>query len=415
MTPADHDSTPAPAADDAANAREYRLIQAQLRRGGLTLAMPLPLEQAYCRYHDNQAAASLRSAIGWAFALYLLLGGAVLLVLRPSEMSIWPLTNLVFLVLIAIGWLISRRPWMKRYYQLALPALASCATFYAVIHPSLIPDPSVQALVHQGTVYAVVLIYLGLNLRFRYAVIAGTVIGLFAYPLIYFLQLPLDWDTSIVTYIGAGGLGALLCYRDEQRKRKLFLQARLLELDNERIHQLAEELERLSFLDGLTGLANRRYFDRTFERAWRTGMREQKPLSVVMLDVDFFKRYNDFYGHQQGDFCLQEIARALSFVSARPQDLVARYGGEEIVLLFAQTDNLAARHLAERIMNKVRSLQLPHETSDCAEVVTVSAGIATAVPAPDISREQLLQSADEALYKAKHQGRNRWFSDDKLL
>src|SRR5690606_17161359 len=100
MTPADHDSTPAPAADDAANAREYRLIQAQLRRGGLTLAMPLPLEQAYCRYHDHQAAASLRSAIGWAFALYLLLGGAVLLVLRPSEMSIWPLTNLVFLVLI---------------------------------------------------------------------------------------------------------------------------------------------------------------------------------------------------------------------------------------------------------------------------------------------------------------------------
>lgn len=415
MTPTEQDSVPASTPGDAANAREYRLIQAQLRRRGVALSLPATLESAYCRYHDQQAVTSLRSAIGWAFVLYLVLGGAVLVVMRPDEMNIWPLTNLVFLVLIAIAWLISRQRWLERYYQQGIGVLAASAIFYAVLHPALIAEHTMQSLVHQGTVYAVVLIYLGLNLRFRYALVAGTLVGLLAYPLIYVLQLPLDWHTSIVTYIGAGVLGALLCYRDEKRKRTMFLQARLLELDNERIHQLADELERLSFLDGLTGLANRRYFDRTFDRAWRSGMREQKPLSLIMLDVDFFKRYNDHYGHQQGDFCLQEIARSLSFVSARPTDLAARYGGEEFVLLFPQTDNLAARHLAERIINKVRDLQMPHETSDCASVVTVSAGIATVIPGPDVDREALMQAADQALYSAKAQGRNRWVSAEKLL
>lgn len=415
MTPTEQDSVPASTPGDAANAREYRLIQAQLRRRGVALSLPATLESAYCRYHDHQAVTSLRSAIGWAFVLYLVLGGAVLVVMRPDEMNIWPLTNLVFLVLIAVAWLISRQRWLERYYQQGIGVLAASAIFYAVLHPALIAEHTMQSLVHQGTVYAVVLIYLGLNLRFRYALVAGTLVGLLAYPLIYVLQLPLDWHTSIVTYIGAGVLGALLCYRDEKRKRTMFLQARLLELDNERIHQLADELERLSFLDGLTGLANRRYFDRTFDRAWRSGMREQKPLSLIMLDVDFFKRYNDHYGHQQGDFCLQEIARSLSFVSARPTDLAARYGGEEFVLLFPQTDNLAARHLAERIINKVRDLQMPHETSDCASVVTVSAGIATVIPGPDVDREALMQAADQALYSAKAQGRNRWVSAEKLL
>lgn len=415
MTPTEQDSVPASTPGDAANAREYRLIQAQLRRRGVALSLPATLESAYCRYHDQQAVTSLRSAIGWAFVLYLVLGGAVLVVMRPDEMNIWPLTNLVFLVLIAVAWLISRQRWLERYYQQGIGVLAASAIFYAVLHPALIAEHTMQSLVHQGTVYAVVLIYLGLNLRFRYALVAGTLVGLLAYPLIYFLQLPLDWHTSIVTYVGAGVLGALLCYRDEKRKRTMFLQARLLELDNERIHQLADELERLSFLDGLTGLANRRYFDRTFDRAWRAGMREQKPLSLIMLDVDFFKRYNDQYGHQQGDFCLQEIARSLSFVSARPTDLAARYGGEEFVLLFPQTDNLAARHLAERIINKVRDLQMPHETSDCADVVTVSAGIATVIPGPDVDREALMQAADQALYSAKAQGRNRWVSAEKLL
>ena len=152
-----------------------------------------------------------------------------------------------------------------------------------------------------------------------------------------------------------------------------------------------------------------------FDKAWRTGSREMHPLSLVMLDVDFFKRYNDHYGHQHGDQCLQEIARAISFVTARPQDLAARYGGEEFVLLFPRTDNLAARHLTSRILEKVRAMEIPHAVSDCADFVTVSAGIATVMPSPDLDMHALLSAADKALYRAKEQGRDRWVSSETLL
>src|SRR5690606_11358927 len=121
----------------------------------------------------------------------------------------------------------------------------------------------------------------------------------------------------------------VLRYRDERHLRREHLHARLLVLDNERIQALANQLERLSFLDGLTGLANRRYFDSSLDKAWRSCQRDNLPLTVIMLDVDFFKPYNDFYGHQRGDQVLRDLAQTISAQAVRPQDMVARYGGEE--------------------------------------------------------------------------------------
>lgn len=394
---------------------EYREIETRLERRGLWLSLPEPLESRYCHAHDMAAAKALAVSLNWALGLYLILGVALLLSQSSPQADGWYLSYAFFLALILAGRVLSRSPLIFRHYQPVTCALASAATFFAVLQPSLVEDAEMRSLAHQGTAFVVVLVYLGLHLRFWYAVVAGTLAGTLAFALIALLDLHGEWRFSVATLYGAGALAALLRFRGEQRDRKAFLQARLLEVDNDRIQQLADELERLSFLDGLTGLANRRYFDRMFDKAWRNGMRDMHPVSLIMLDVDFFKRYNDHYGHQQGDHCLKEVARAISLVTARPMDLAARWGGEEFMLLFPRTDNLAARHLADRLLQKVHAMQMPHEISDCSEYVSVSAGIATVIPSPALSREDLLAAADRALYQAKHQGRNRWVSVDDLV
>ncbi len=167
------------------------------------------------------------------------------------------------------------------------------------------------------------------------------------------------------------------------------------------------ELSRLARIDGLTGLPNRRTFDETFDREWAMSRRRKDSLSLLMVDVDQFKLYNDTFGHGQGDVCLREIANAMAKSVRRPADLPARYGGEEFVLLLPETDEAGALDVGERVLKKVEGLQIPHADQAIYPVVTVSVGIATRKPEGDISKRLLFKRADEALYDAKEQGRNR--------
>lgn len=144
------------------------------------------------------------------------------------------------------------------------------------------------------------------------------------------------------------------------------------------------------------------------EKHWRSCLRDSRPLTLVMLDVDFFKNYNDHYGHQEGDHCLRVVAQTLSRQAARPQDLAARYGGEEFALVFPDADSKAAEQLVTRILEAVRELRLPHAVSEAADVVTLSAGVATMVPTVHATVEDLVEAADRALYEAKKAGRNCW-------
>jgi len=178
-------------------------------------------------------------------------------------------------------------------------------------------------------------------------------------------------------------------------------------LAERKLDSLNKELEELSYLDGLTGIANRRRFDQTFEIEWRRCQRNQQPLSLMMIDIDLFKQYNDFYGHQQGDNCLISVAKALQSVSKRASDLLARYGGEEFILLLPETSATETTALAKKYLNKVIALQLPHESSTAANIVTISIGISTIIPSTDGQPASLISAADKLLYKAKKSGRNR--------
>jgi len=175
----------------------------------------------------------------------------------------------------------------------------------------------------------------------------------------------------------------------------------------EALQQANMELQRLASIDGLTQIANRRRFDEVLKLEWRRLQREKLPLSLIMIDIDYFKIYNDTYGHQQGDNCLQSVARSISQQSKRPADLVARYGGEEFVVILPNTDIEGATHLAEQIRKQVQLLNMPHKNSPVMPIVTISLGVSTIVPVPDYSPEQLLAGADQGLYQAKETGRNR--------
>lgn len=165
------------------------------------------------------------------------------------------------------------------------------------------------------------------------------------------------------------------------------------------------ELERLSERDGLTGIANRRYFDKAFELAWRHAVRTGDPLSVAMIDVDHFKEYNDHYGHGAGDEALRQVAQALARGAGRPYDVAARYGGEEFVLLLPGLSELEP--LLEKLRQAVMELNLPHARSRSAEVVTISCGGVVAFVSQTDKPAGLLGWADKLLYRAKQQGRNR--------
>lgn len=168
-----------------------------------------------------------------------------------------------------------------------------------------------------------------------------------------------------------------------------------------------EELQRLATLDGLTQVANRRAFDHYLQREWQHLLRDQRPLGLILCDVDYFKRYNDHYGHQGGDTCLQTVAQAIQASVKRSTDLVARYGGEEFAIILPNTTIEGAFQIAETIRLNIAYLKLPHAQSDVSECVSLSLGVTAIVPTQSLTPEQLIQQADEALYAAKQQGRNR--------
>jgi diguanylate cyclase (GGDEF)-like protein len=169
---------------------------------------------------------------------------------------------------------------------------------------------------------------------------------------------------------------------------------------------LLRQLDQLAKQDPLTGVANRRHFNIELDRALAHSQESGAPLSLILIDVDYFKCFNDHYGHQVGDMCLKEVAQALNRAVRTPSDLVARYGGEEFVLLLPNTDRQTASSVAKRLQDGLASLQLEHLASDVAPWVTVSQGIATLLPGESAS--QLLERADQALYRAKESGRNQF-------
>lgn len=200
------------------------------------------------------------------------------------------------------------------------------------------------------------------------------------------------------------------------RERTHALESRNAELNQLRfaLEAANQRLKRLVAVDGLTGISNRRHFDRALDRELRRARRESLPLSLVFLDLDEFKRFNDTYGHARGDEVLRLVARTLDETFRRGGDLVARYGGEEFAVVLPGLDGRRAELYAERLRRRIWRLAIPYEASNVADRVTISGGVATVPPGYIATADELLSAADKALYRAKCQGRNRIASGNLL-
>ena len=177
--------------------------------------------------------------------------------------------------------------------------------------------------------------------------------------------------------------------------------------EKERAESMAEDMFQLSTTDGLTGIENRRMFDGAIQSEWSRAKRYKKPISLILCDIDFFKRFNDHYGHQAGDKCLQNIATVLKEHARRGGDIAARYGGEEFAVIMPDTDEDNAEQLATQMHDAISKLKIPHEASKISDIVTVSFGVASVVPERGQLPDKLIKYADIALYKAKTLGRNQ--------
>lgn len=210
----------------------------------------------------------------------------------------------------------------------------------------------------------------------------------------------------------------ILAQELEERKK---IQMRLEATNNQLIQEVTQrkkiqtqlekankELEVLATIDGLTKIANRRRFDEYIIQEWNRLKREKQPLSLIMIDVDYFKLYNDTYGHLLGDECLKKIAQAINKIVKRPADLFTRYGGEEFALILPNTPSCGAVNIAKNIFAMIESLKIMHERSFCSKYVTLSLGITTMIPDNKLSFSVLVNKADKALFQAKKEGRNRF-------
>ncbi|NEP60436.1 MAG: diguanylate cyclase [Symploca sp. SIO2G7] len=198
---------------------------------------------------------------------------------------------------------------------------------------------------------------------------------------------------------------------DQHAHAKILVEELAIALDHsllyETVKQDNNDLKSLALTDSLTGLANRRQFDDYFDTEWQRLAREQQPLTLILCDIDYFKRYNDYYGHPTGDICLTTVSKVLTQCIRRPADLVARYGGEEFAVILPNTDTEGGHSVALTIRNQLLDAAVPHATSGVSSKVTLTMGIASIVPKHQLESQKLIQAADLALYHAKQQGRDR--------
>ena len=192
-------------------------------------------------------------------------------------------------------------------------------------------------------------------------------------------------------------------YLAQQQRDRAYDALRKMKVELERKNA---ELEALSCRDGLTGILNRRGFDDYLSKEWLRAIREVRELGLLLVDIDFFKTYNDNYGHQGGDECLRRVAYALGAALKRPSDVVARYGGEEFGVILPDTSVIGGAKIAEALRRGVEDMNIPHGHSQVTDHVTISVGVASLKPTPNQTPEELIELADKALYQAKHSGRN---------
>ncbi|THV19948.1 GGDEF domain-containing protein [Acinetobacter baumannii] len=369
---------------------------------------PKQLETIYRFQYQNGAAYEFRYRAPIILILYLFLSFGIYQVLPTEQVLSWLSYYSWVGIIVLIAWILSFIKKLNQWFDYYVGIGSSAAVAITFILINVLENGQDNVLFHAAMMYAIVIIYGAVGMRFYTAIIAGWIGGLIGILVSTYLNGDIDWTFLNRTYTFSSFLGMTLAYATDRQHRENYLQNCMIELNRIELMQQAQQLSLLSQQDALTGLANRRYLDETLDNEWRRALRHETPLTIMMVDIDFFKPYNDSLGHLKGDQCLKDIATAISSIAARSGDLVARYGGEEFLLLFPMTNAQQAKIQAERLMNAIKKIAIVHPCSSVSPYVTISVGVATTIPRLNDSISAFVSRADHALYQAKTNGRNQY-------
>ncbi|MGQ1127673.1 GGDEF domain-containing protein [Acinetobacter baumannii] len=369
---------------------------------------PKQLETIYRFQYQNGAAYEFRYRAPIILILYLFLSFGIYQVLPTEQVLSWLSYYSWVGIIVLIAWILSFIKKLNQWFDYYVGIGSSAAVAITFILINVLENGQDNVLFHAAMMYAIVIIYGAVGMRFYTAIIAGWVGGLIGILVSTYLNGDIDWTFLNRTYTFSSFLGMTLAYATDRQHRENYLQNCMIELNRIELMQQAQQLSLLSQQDALTGLANRRYLDETLDNEWRRALRHETPLTIMMVDIDFFKPYNDSLGHLKGDQCLKDIATAISSIAARSGDLVARYGGEEFLLLFPMTNAQQAKIQAERLMNAIKKIAIVHPCSSVSPYVTISVGVTTTIPRLNDSISAFVSRADHALYQAKTNGRNQY-------
>lgn len=393
----------APGIETIAKAKET------LQRGGrLSLRFPAGLESAFNEYYFTNTLKHVRVALLTGLFLYLVFGLVDLRLLPTDRSHMWFIRYAVVCPMITTGLAFTYASSFRRFMQPVIFLMMLVASLGIVAMVYFDPTPE-KNYYYSGLLLLIMGAFTFLSMRIRYA-ISWALTTILVYEAVAIFGNPTEVNTLLqnsFNIIATIIIGAFSNYLMENLLRRDFLNSLLLESENRQLQETSRELRRLSISDALTGLGNRRHFEYMLDQEWMRAMRAETPVSLILFDIDFFKNYNDNYGHQAGDDCLRLVAEELKGLARRPGDTAARYGGEEFVLVLPGTGLAQAASIAETCRTCVESLKIPHKHSQVSGVVTLSAGVATMIPDDGTSRRALLEAADTALYQAKRQGRNR--------
>jgi diguanylate cyclase (GGDEF)-like protein len=366
----------------------------QLREGFPWLTFHPDLEKEFRNTHFDENIAHTRVNLCLAIVITIAFSAMEAMVLGPTINRIPSMIHmLVIIPTLLVGLAAS---FSARRHQIYPPLAVAASTILGlgVTAIQMLATLGGTSILFPCLMLTIIFIYFMGGLVFYHA-LAANVIVMFVYLAVgTALELPgREFAYDALALIAANLFGASIVYMHEKTSRMRFLEACLLR----------EMVAR----DGLTGIQNRRMFDQHIQRVWQQAVREEERVAVLLVDIDCFKDYNDRYGHQAGDECLRAVAVSLSQCARRPLDFVARYGGEEFAIVLYEASREYVAEVLTRIQRSIAELNIPHDASRVASRLTVSIGAAFILPTSTRTHEGLIQLADEALYGAKEQGRNR--------
>ena len=376
------------------------------------LYFPKPLENIYQQQYRRGAAHELRFRFIITLLINLFLNLGIYQTL-PKELIVPYFSYYIWISVIILAlWSLTFFQYFNRWFDLYVGIGSLAAVFITFLTITQLEGGQSYILLHAAMMYAIVIIYCFLGLRFYTATAVCWLGGLLGILYSLWSNAEIEWTILHRTYTFSSVLGMAIAYAIDRQHRENYLQHCIIEINKQELTDKAEQLARLSKHDPLTGLANRRYLDEVLNTEWHRAIRQQTPLCIMMVDIDYFKHYNDTLGHQEGDTCLQKIAEILSRLTSRSGEVAARYGGEEFLLIFPSTTIVQATILAGRLMQLVQESAIPHPKSDISQYVTISAGVATLIPTDEDTIFNFIERADHALYTAKISGRNRYHIAD---